>query len=333
MKKTVARILGTGSYLPEKVLTNADLEKIVDTTDEWIVSRTGMKERRVAKEKECPSDMGAHAAKIALERSGLKASQLDLIIVATVTSDYPMPSAAALVQTKIQAPQAAVFDLNAACTGFLYALSTAKAFIESEMYQHVLVIGAEKLTPFINYEDRSTCILFGDGAAAAVISNKGSGLAIHQTSLGGDGSLARLIMIPAGGSCNPPSAQTIEAREHFFLMEGREVFKHAVRRMKEAAVCCLDRAGLTSDDLSWLVPHQANLRILDAVGKALTFPPEKICCTVHKYGNTSAASVPVTLDELLQKETIKTGAHLLLVAFGAGLTWGAVLLTQIKGEQ
>jgi 3-oxoacyl-[acyl-carrier-protein] synthase III len=327
---TVARIIGLGSYLPNRILTNRHLEEIVETSDEWIVTRTGIKERRIADPDEFPSTMGAHAAKQALSQASISPDDVEMIIVATMTQDYISPSTANLIQADIGASNAAAMDVQAACSGFLYALSMAKAYIEAEMFQNVLVIAAEKMSAFIDYEDRSTCVLFGDGAAAAVVSNKGAGLAITNISLGSDGQLSHLAMIPGGGSRLQATRETVDERKHYFKMSGSEVFKHAVRRMSAASKTCLDKAGLEASDISWLIPHQANKRIIDAMAKQFNMPEEKVYQTVHKYGNTSASSVAIALHELAKTHHIKEGEHLLLTVFGGGLTWGASLLTQTK---
>lgn len=325
-----ARINGMGSYLPEKILTNEELEKIVDTTDDWIFSRTGMKERRIAGNKEQTSSMGAAAAQKALVDAGIKADQVDLVIVATMTPDRLCPSSAAIVQNSIGATNAAAMDLQAACTGFLYALSVAKAFIESATYKTVLVIASEKMSPFVDYTDRSTCVLFGDGAAAAVVSCLGAGFKIGEISLGADGSLGELLTIPGGGSEKPATPESLASRDHYIKMEGREVFKHAVRRMASSVKECLQRAKLTEKEISWLIPHQANIRIMDAMAKQIDLEDEQVYKTVHKYGNTSASSIAIAIDELIHSHEIKAGENLLLVAFGGGLTWGAGILTRIE---
>ena len=325
-----ARIIALGSYLPQKVLTNQDLEKMVETSDELIVSRTGMRERLIAAESEFPSDMGTQAALQALELARLKGEDLDLIIVATMSPDYISPSTANLIQAKLKAEKAAAFDIQAACTGFLYALSAAKAFIESGSYRHVLVVASEKMSAFINYQDRSTCVLFGDGAAAAIVTSQGEGLCIDTLCLGSDGQLADLVKIPAGGSRYPATSDTIEKKMHCFQMSGNEVFKHAVRRMSSAARECLAQAGLEEKDVSWLVPHQANKRIIDAIAKQFNIAEERVYQTVHKYGNTSASSIAIALHELMKEQVFEEGEHLLLTAFGGGLTWGAAILTKVK---
>ncbi|MBA3958334.1 MAG: ketoacyl-ACP synthase III [Parachlamydiaceae bacterium] len=328
LKRTKARIIGLGSYLPEHVLTNQDLEKMVETSDEWIVSRTGMKERRIADKTEFSSDMGVAAARQAIKNAKIDPNQIDLILVATMTPDYISPSTAAIVQSMLDIQDAAAMDVQAACTGFLYGLSIAKAYIDSGIYRNILLVASEKMSSFIDYSDRNTCVLFGDGAAAAIISDKGAGLAIDNVNLGADGSLAELLFIPGGGTRNPATCASVGEKMHYIKMNGRELFKHAVRRMSQTSITCLEQAGLTKDDISWLIPHQANERIIDVIAKGLELPLEKVFKTMHKYGNTSASSIAIALDELTQQHKIKQKEHLLLVAFGAGLTWGAVLLTQ-----
>lgn len=327
----MARIIGTGSYLPERVLSNLDLEQMVETSDEWITSRVGMKERRLAGPDEFTSDMGVHAAKKALLAANKTAQEIDLILVATSTPDFIFPSTATLIQRILQAPQAAAFDFQAACTGYIYGLSIAKGYIEAGIYQNILLIASEKLSSIVNYKDRNTCVLFGDGAAAAVVSNKGSGFAIQEVCLGADGEVAELLMLPAGGCRRPSSLETIQNCEHFIVMEGKEVFKHAVRRMEAAAKECLVKAKMSEDAIDWLIPHQANERIIDAVAKRFGIAEEKVFKTVHKYGNTSASAVAIALDELIRQKEIKHGDNMLLVAFGAGFTWGASILTKDEG--
>ncbi|MCF7806122.1 MAG: ketoacyl-ACP synthase III [Simkaniaceae bacterium] len=321
-----AKIIATSSYLPKKILSNADLEKIVETTDEWITSRTGMKERRIAAEGEYTSDMGIKAAQSALEKAGLSATDVDLIIVATLTPDYTFPSTACLIQNAIQATHAAALDVQAACSGFIYGLSIAKAYIESGTYRNILLIASEKLSSIVNYEDRATCILFGDGAAAALISSEGKGLLIDHVVLGADGSLTEILKMPGGGSRYPATQETVDQKMHYIHMEGRETFKHAVRRMEAASVECVDKAGI--DEVHWMVPHQANVRIIEAIAKRFKLPMERVYLTIHKYGNTSASSIGIALDELLGENKISSGENILLTAFGAGLTWGSAVLTQ-----
>lgn len=322
-----ARITALGSYLPEKVLTNRELEQMVETSDEWIVTRTGMRERRIASAEEFTSDMGAEAAKKALEKSGLAPVQIDLILVATTTPDYPFPSTASLIQAKLGLTSAAAFDLQAACTGYLYGLSVAKAFIESGMYRHVLLVASEKLSSVVNYKDRNTCVLFGDGASAAIISCEGKGLLLREICLGCDGEPAEIVRIPAGGSRRPASLETVSQNLHCIEMDGKEVFKHAVRRMESSSKACMEKAGLAESDISWIIPHQANIRIIEAIAKRFNVPMERVYITIGKYGNTSASSVGIALDELLQEKKVASGQHLLLTAFGAGLTWGSIIVT------
>jgi 3-oxoacyl-[acyl-carrier-protein] synthase-3 len=328
-----AKIIGTGSYLPERVLTNRDLEQMVETSDEWIVSRTGIKERRIAREDEFTSSMGALAAAKALQAANRTALDIDYILVATLTPDFFFPSTACLIQQALGAKNAAALDIQAACTGYLYALSLAKALVESGQYKNILIIAAEKLSSITNYKDRSTCVLFGDGASAAVVSLHGSGLAIDSLRLGADGEQADLLKMPAGGCRAPASIETVTRGDHFIKMAGNEVFKHAVRRMEAACKECLDALKLTEQEISWLVPHQANLRIIDAIAKRFThLPQERIFKTVEKYGNTSASSIGIALDELLTNHKIKAGEKILLTAFGSGLTWGAGVL-RAEGER
>ncbi len=324
-----ARIIGLGSYLPSRVLSNADLEQMVDTTDEWIVSRTGISERRLAARDEHTSDIGSKAARKALDAASITADEIELIIVCTMTPDYISPSTAALIQHQLGASKAAAVDLQAACTGFLYALSMAKAYIESGLYRHVLVIATEKMSAIVDYQDRNTCILFGDGGAAAIVAASGKGLSIETICLGADGKLAQLVILPGGGSRHPASPETLDQKLHYFKMSGKEVFKHAVKQMGHSAQECLKQAGIKQEQVSWLVPHQANIRIIEALSKSLSIPREKVYTTMHKYGNTSSSSIAIALDELTQAQTIHSGEHILLVAFGGGLTWGASLLTKI----
>lgn len=322
-----ARIIGTGSYLPKKVLTNTDLEKMVDTSDEWIVSRTGMRERRIADKEEFTSDMGILAAKKAMEKAHIDPKSVDLILVATLTPDYLFPSTACLIQAALGLENAAAMDVQAACTGYIYALSIAKAFIESGLYQNILIVASEKLSSIVDYQDRSTCVLFGDGASACIVSASGKGLLIRNVVLGCDGEQTEILKMPAGGARNPASHETVDQRLHYIKMEGRETFKHAVRRMESSSKECIEKAGLSEGDIKWLVPHQANIRIIDAIAKRFQVPNERVFITVDKYGNTSASSVGIALDELLTEKPISSGDHILLTAFGAGLTWGSTVLT------
>jgi 3-oxoacyl-[acyl-carrier-protein] synthase-3 len=324
------KIVGIGSYVPEKVLTNYDLEKMVDTSDEWISTRTGMKERRIAKNDEFTSDMGIQAALRALNHAKISAQEIDYILFATTTPDYVFPSTACLVQQAIGAKNACALDIQAACSGYLYGLSIAKSFVESGAYKNVLVIASEKLSSITNYKDRSTCILFGDGAAACVVSQhtEAPGFLLKSIFLGADGQHANLGMMPAGGCRLRPSYQTIDAGQHYIHMSGNEVFKHAVRNMEYSCKECLALAQLRENDISWLIPHQANKRIIEAIAKRFEhLSTERIYNTIHKYGNTSASSIGITLDELMQNASLKSDEHILLTAFGFGFTWGAAVLT------
>jgi 3-oxoacyl-[acyl-carrier-protein] synthase-3 len=321
------KIIGTGSYVPSRVLTNQDLEKMVETSDEWIVTRTGMKERRLAAEGEFTSDMGIAAAKRALEAANLSPDQIDLILCATITPDHVFPSTACLIQAQLKMAHAAAVDIQAACTGYLYAIGMARAFVEAGIYKNVLVIASEKLSSIVNYKDRNTCILFGDGAAACVVSAEGQGLWIRDVTLGADGEQSQLLILPAGGSRMPTSSKTVEDGSHFLHMEGKEVFKHAVRRMETAAKESIDRAQIKEEEITWLIPHQANMRIIESLAKRFDLPIEKVFLTIHKYGNTSASSLGIALDELVREKPLAAGDHILLAAFGAGLTWGASVLT------
>jgi len=321
-----AKIIGTGSYLPEKVLSNADFEKMVDTTDEWITSRTGMKERRIAAEGECTSHMGVKASQKAMEDAGVTPDQIDLVLFSTLTPDYVFPSTACILQSELKLPNAAAMDLQAACTGFIYALSVAKSYIEAGLYKNILVVAGDKLSSIVDYENRSTCVLFGDGAGACVVSDQGKGLILKDAVLGCDGDQTQILLQPAGGSRNPATRETVDQRMHFITMEGKEVFKHAVRRMEASSRECIEKAGLTEDQISWLIPHQANVRIIDAIAKRFHVDPERVYMTVQKYGNTSSSTVAIALDELLGEKQLSKGENILLTAFGAGLTWGSMVL-------
>ncbi len=325
-----ARIIGTGSYLPKKELTNSDLEKMVDTTHDWIVSRTGICSRRIAEKDEFPSTMGSIAAQAALKNAHLTPKEIDLILVATMSGDYPSPSTAALIQHSIGAEKAAAMDIQAACSGFVYALSTAKAYIEAEMAKNILVIAAEKMSSIVDFTDRSTCVLFGDGAAAAVVSSEGKGLLVGPISMGTDGSLSDLVIIPGGGARHPTTTDTVAQGLHYFKMSGTELFKHAVRQAISVAETCLERASISAEDLRWVVPHQANHRMMSAIAKGLKLPQQKIFSVVEKYGNTSAAGIGIALSELMTHHPLAAGENILLDAFGGGLTWAAALLTQDK---
>lgn len=323
LKKT--GIIGLGKYLPEKRLTNKDLEKIVDTTDEWIISRTGIKERRLAREDEATSDMATEAAKRALESAKLKPEDIDLIIVATITPDMFFPATACLVQQKIGARTVPAFDISVACSGFIYGLAIANQFISSGVYKHALVIAAEKLSTITDWTDRNTCVLFGDGAGAAVLGQveKGGILSVH---LGADGRQGDLIKLPAGGSRMPATKKSIEDKQHFIKMNGSELFKHAVRIMADAALEATRPLGITAEDISLVIPHQANVRILSAAAKRMGLSEDKIYLNIEKYGNMSAASSAIALVEAVEEGRIKKGEKILLDAFGGGLTWGAIVI-------
>lgn len=327
--KLRARIVGLGSYLPERVLANAELETLVDTSNDWIVSRTGIEERRIAGPEEWASTMGAASAKRALEDANVMPEDVDLILVATMTPDYISPSTAGIIQHSIGAVKSAAVDLQAACSGFLYALATAKAYVESGMYKIVLVVASEKMSAFIDYTDRNTCILFGDGSCSVVVSGEGDGWAVDTVTLGAQGEYADMIIIPGGGARHPAKTETIDQKLHYFQQQGKEVFKHAVRRMAAVAQETIEKAGLRKEEISWLVPHQANGRIIDAVAKFFEISAEKVIRTVGKYGNTSAASIAIALEELLKIAEHPKGEHILLVAFGGGFTWGAAVITKI----
>lgn len=317
-------IAGTGSYLPEKVMTNADLEKIVDTDDEWIVTRTGIRERRIAAEGEFTSHMAAKAGEKALEQSGIEASEVELIIVATITPDTLTPATACYVQQHIGAQGAVAFDISAACSGFLYAMKIAKRLISDGAFNNALIIGAEKLSSFINWEDRTTCVLFGDGAGAAVLKKAGEGEGeILATEMGTDGRQTHLLNIPGGGSACPITTENADQRLATLAMLGKEVFKHAVTRMKQSAEKVIERSNLKPEDIALVVPHQANLRIIDAIADRLAVPKDRVFTNLQHYGNTSAAAVAIALDEANRSGAIKKGEHAVLVVFGAGLTWAA----------
>lgn len=321
-----AQIIGTGYAVPDGILSNADLEKMVETSDEWIVSRTGIKQRRIAGEETATSNLAYQASRSALEQAGISAQELDMIIVATMTPDMPMPAAACLLQHLLGAANAAAFDINAACTGFIYALSTAEHFLLGSHYKHILVVGAETLSRVVDFTDRNTCVLFGDGAGAVVL-GKGEGEhGILATYLGADGEGSNLLNIPAGGSRYPASEETLARRMHYMQMQGNEVFKFAVKKIPECAARVLEQADLSIDDVDHFIFHQANLRILKAAAKKLNIPSEKMLVNIEKYGNISAASIPVALAEAVNENKIKTGDLLLLVGFGAGLTMGASLV-------
>ena len=311
---------------PEKVLTNADLEKLVETSDEWITTRTGIKERRIAAENEFTSDLGAEAALRAMNRCGVTAAQIDLIIVATITPDMPFPSTACLVQQKIGATRAAAFDLEAACSGFIYGLEIAQQFIMSRTYDTVLVIGAEKLSAITDWTDRNTCVLFGDGAGAAILQSRPSSHGLLTAVMGADGRKSDLLFMPGGGSRCPATADSVKSRLHYLQMNGKETFKNAVQAMQTAAEEALRRCEIEISQIKCIIPHQANRRIIDAVGERLGARPGQLFVNLEKYGNTSAASVAIALDEAVESGCIQRGDLILLIVFGAGLTWGAAVI-------
>lgn len=320
-------IAGTGSYLPDRVLSNADLERMVDTSDEWIVERTGIRERRIAADDEFTSHLAAKAALSALTQTGLAADEVELIIVATVTPDTLTPSTACHVQRHLGAHRAVAFDISAACSGFLFAMRIAKRLISDGAFRNALIIGAEKLSAFVNWQDRSTCVLFGDGAGAAVLrpARPGEG-EIIATEMGTDGNQTHLIEIPGGGSACPITTANAGQNLASLAMLGREVFKHAVTRMRDAAERVIERAGLTPDQITLVVPHQANVRIIDALAHRLSVPSDRVFVNLHKYGNTSSAAVAIALDEAHRQGRFRRGDHIVMVAFGAGLTWAAAAI-------
>jgi 3-oxoacyl-[acyl-carrier-protein] synthase-3 len=318
------RLTGWGAYAPSLVLTNADLEKMVETNDEWIVSRTGIRERRIAGPGETTASMAAVAGLRAIATAGLEPNDIDLILVGTLTADYPMPSAAALVKGAIGNKRAAAMDLAAACSGFVYGYATAYAYIMSGLAKHVLVIGAETLSRATDWTDRGTCILFGDGAGAAVLSASDEADGTRGIHLTTEPTGAYLIWLPAGGAARPASQSTLLAREHYMKMKGSETFRMAVRTLGSTATAAVAKAGWTLDDLDLVIPHQANIRIIEGLAKALDFPMEKVFVNVQCYGNTSAASVPLALSEAVAAGRVKPGHKMLLVAFGAGLTSAAI---------
>ncbi|MGM1019960.1 MAG: beta-ketoacyl-ACP synthase III [Bacillota bacterium] len=319
-------VIGTGKYVPEKILTNKDLEAIVETSDEWIVSRTGIQERHIAAPEQATSDLAYEAAIKALASAGMAAQDLDLIIVATVTPDMAFPSTACILQDKLGAKGAAAFDLSAACSGFVYGLATATSFIKTGIYNNALIIGADCLSRITDYTDRNTCVLFGDGAGAVVIGEVPEGRGFQSFDLGAEGAGGGLLKLEAGGSRLPASADTVENKQHYIYMNGREVFKFAVRIMGTATVDVLAKAGLSKDDIDLFVPHQANIRIIQSAMQRLDLPEEKVVINVHKYANTSAASIPLALVEAAEEGRMKEGDRVLMVGFGGGLTWGASVL-------
>lgn len=321
-----AAIVGTGHALPEKILTNSELERLVETTDEWIITRTGIKERHVARPDEYTSTFAVSAARQALEVAGVKPSELDLIICATVCPDMALPSTACLIQSQLGAKRAAAFDLVAACSGFIYGLTVADQFIRSGTVKRALVIGAELLSRYVDYTDRATCVIFGDGAAAAVVAPREDGSGLLASRIQSDGDYAEYLYIPGGGTRHPASHKSVDSGLHFIKMKGNELFKIAVRNMREVSNLVFDDARITANDVNLLIPHQANQRIADAVADRLGIPEERIYGNIARIGNTSSASIPIALDECLKSGRVKTGDIVMFVSFGAGVTWGATLM-------
>jgi 3-oxoacyl-[acyl-carrier-protein] synthase III len=333
MKLRSVGISGLGSCLPDKILSNADLEKIVDTNDEWIVSRTGIRERRIVDADTAVSDICVVAAQRALDDAGVHAEEIDLILVATITPDFVFPSTACILQDKLGAKKAAALDIEAGCSGFIYGLAVGSQFVATGMYNKVLVIGGETLSKLLDMTDRGTCILFGDGAGAAVLSPVEDGSGFLSFVLGAQGQGGENLCMPAGGSRNPASEETVKNRQHFVKMAGNDVFKFAVRIMGEASVQSLEKAGLTTKDVDVLIPHQANIRIIDAAMKRLDLDRDRVVVNLDKYGNMSAASIPVALDEAVKEGRIKNGDTIVMVGFGAGLTWGACTMKWAQNKE
>lgn len=323
MNKITAAIKGVQGFVPKDVLSNEDLAKIVDTSDEWITTRTGIKERRIMRNG-ASSDMAAEAVKGLLEKTNTNPLDIDLVVLATVTPDYPFPSTANLLCDKVGMTNAWGFDLKAACSGFIYALSTGAQFIETGRYKKVIVVGVDKMTSILDYQDRTTCVIFGDGAGAVLLEPNNEGHGVIDFILRCDGSGVEYLVQPAGGSLNPPTHETVENRLHFVKQEGKQVFKFAVTNMAEVSAEIMDKNNLTSDDVDWLVPHQANLRIIDATADRMGLPKEKVMINIEKYGNTTAGTLPLCLWDY--EKQLKKGDTLILSAFGGGFTWGAVYL-------
>jgi 3-oxoacyl-[acyl-carrier-protein] synthase III len=321
-----AAITGLGSAVPEKVLTNADLEKLVETSDEWITSRTGIRERRIVSPHESTATLGVTAARRALERAGVSPWQVDLVICATATPDYLFPATACLIQHEIGAENAGAFDLEAACAGFIYGLAVGTQFVKTGAYNTVLVVASEALSRFIDWEDRTTCVLFGDGAGAVVLQPSDKPQGLLSFVLGSHGVGEDLIKLPGGGAREPAGPHTFAERRHFIKMNGQEVYRFAVRIMGDSAVEALEKAGLKYEDISLFIPHQANVRIINSIAERLNLDPEKVYINIDKYGNTSAASIPIAMDEAIEAGRVKPGDNLLFVAFGAGLTSGAAVV-------
>lgn len=321
-----ASIVATGAYLPSRILTNAELEKMVETSDEWIMSRTGIRERRIAAEGEFTSDMGARAAEQAMQLGGIDPRSIDLIIVATCTPDTIFPSTACHIQHKIGATRAAAFDMQAACSGFLYALVTAEQFVATGAYQTVLVIGAEKLSSVVNWQDRNTCVLFGDGAGAVILQHRPGARGLLASDLGADGAQTEILSIPAGGCRVPITSEVLDQRLQCLQMSGKEVFKYAVTAMNRSAEECLEKAGCKPEQIKWFIPHQANFRIVDAVAQRMNVGLEHFVINLDRYGNTSSACMPIALHETSMLGKLDRGDLVLMVSFGGGLTWASTVL-------
>jgi 3-oxoacyl-[acyl-carrier-protein] synthase-3 len=321
-----ASIIGTGSYAPDRVMTNAELEKLVETSDEWIQSRTGIRERRIAGPEMTTSEMAARASLAAIENAGIKAEEIDLIICATVTPDMFFPNTACFVQTKIGAPKAVCFDISAACSGFLFGVETARQFIASGTYKTVLVIGADKLSSIVDWTDRNTCVLFGDGAGAAILQHREGSLGVMATRMGSNGKLAEILYIPGGGSAHPAGCPTSAENPVTIRMNGRETYKHAVTAMVEASQQVLADAGVSASEIACFIPHQANLRIIEAIAGRLDVSMERFMINLDRYGNTSAAAVAIALDEANRTNRFKRGEKILMVVFGGGLTWASTVV-------
>lgn len=323
---TRSSIWGTGRSLPERVITNADMEKLVDTTDEWITTRTGIKERRQAAPNQSTSTLSIEAGRRALEMAGLHPKDLDLIICSTISPDQPLPSTAAFIQRGLGAPACCAFDLAAACSGFLFGLTVADQFIRTGQARHVLVVGTELLSRYLDYKDRATCVIFGDGSAAGVLGPAREPAGILAADMHTEGAFADHLFIPAGGSARPASCETVREGGHYIKMRGNELFKVAVRSLEEVSRRVLEKAGVTTDQIDLFIPHQANQRITDAVRERLDVPEEKVYSNIARVGNTSSASIPICLDECVRSGRVKKGDLILMAAFGAGVTWGGVLL-------
>ena len=324
MSKVTAAITGVEGYVPEKVMTNHDLEKIIDTSDEWITTRTGIKQRHVLGDDEATSDMGVRAINKLLKKKNIDPNEIDLVICATVTPDYPFPSTANVISDKVGMKNAWSYDINAACSGFIYALATGAQFIETGKYKKVIVVGADKMTSIIDYQDRTTCVIFGDGGGAVLLEPNEEGLGVIDSVLKSDGQGRKYLVQPGGGSLNPASIETVEKRMHYVHQEGKAVFKFAVTNMADVSAEIMKRNNLTSEDVDWLVPHQANLRIIDATANRMGLPSEKVMVNIQKYGNTTAGTLPLCLWDW--ESQLKKGDNLVLSAFGGGFTWGAVYL-------